>query len=385
MTGLAPRHCTLIAALSTVVLALALACAGPAAADITLEPAARLAFGALQTGLAVDADVDVINDGTTSVTIDEAVLTGNSNFSIALDGCAGLTLDPDEFCVVVVRFAPTLAGALATQLSVSSDDPGSPYTLLISGLGVAPHPPIVVRPIRPVFSPIVLGVDRAALDFGSVVARKARPVATVNVTRSGGGGVGRVSTHLEGPDARSFAPRYGSCQVVSTAPTCSVSVVFAPKREGPHEATLVIAGTNSNTLTVALHGTGVAAPVGKVPASRVKRLLRGALTVPVSRWHSMRRITILKAKGFRLNGPAIPSSGTLKLGVRTVGKRQRLVASGRLLYPWFTTPRTVVAGLTKAGRVALREQGKRRLQAVLTFVAADGTRLAASRSFTLAD
>jgi hypothetical protein len=368
---------------------LALVGAGPAAAEVTLEPAAGVAFGAVQIGLAADTEVDVVNEGTTSVTIDEAVLTGNSNFSIALDDCAGLTLDPDEFCVVVIRFAPNVAGVMGTQLSVPSDDPGSPDELFISGNGVAPRPsipPIVrpTRPSRPVLPRIVLGVDRAALDFGSVVARKGRPVATVNVASSGGS-VGRISAHLKGPDATSFAPRYGSCQVVSTASHCSVSVLFAPKHEGPHEATLIITGTNSNTVTVALHGVGVAAPVEKLPDRQVKRLLKGALTVPVGRWHDKSRRTILSAKGLRLNGPTIPGKGTLKLQVRTAGKGQRLVASGRLTYPWRTKPRTIAAGLTKAGKALLSEQSNRRLEAVLIFVAADGTRLAASRSFTLAD
>lgn len=374
MTGLAPLRWTLIAGLSAVVLAFA--CPGPAAAEVTFQPAGGVVFGTVQPSTAVDSDVNVVNAGTTSVTIGEATLTGNSSFSIALDDCAGLTLEPDEFCVVVVRFKPAVGGEQTAQLSVPSDDPGSPHVLSVSGTGVGPTRPLVL-------TPGVLGVVPGALDFGLVVAKKARPLASLNLTTSGA--VGRVSTRFEGPDAGAFgsaaAPLF--CHPRAMNPTCPVAVVFAPQREGPHEATLVITGRNSNTVTVALHGTGVPPPVAKMPDRQVKRLLKGALTVPIGKWRDKGRRSILKAKGFRLNGPAISGSGTLKLQMRTVGKRQRFVASGRLAYPSQTKQRTVDAGLTRAGKALLGEQGKRRLQAVLTFIPADGTRLAASRSFTL--
>jgi alpha-tubulin suppressor-like RCC1 family protein len=72
----------------------------------------------------------VRNAGTALLTISGIVISGDfvqSNF------CA--TLAPGGFCVITVRFQPSAPGLRSGQLTVTSDAPGSPHTIPLSGTG----------------------------------------------------------------------------------------------------------------------------------------------------------------------------------------------------------------------------------------------------------
>src|ERR1700741_1814794 len=219
---------------SLLLAAVLLCLAAPAAAadpDIVLEPAGTFAFGSVTLGEAAGLEVAVVNEGTTAGTIAASSITGSPSFGIAIDDCAGLTLEPNEFCVVPVGFAPKLPGPLSAQLRVPHDGPGSPAPLSLGGVGVkAPEPP----PPGPPFT-----WTPGALDFGTVVVGAAAPRAARTVELAKATPSTPVSVLVEGADALSFRVLglLSPCDTRATA--CKLTVVFAPNRAGRHQATLV--------------------------------------------------------------------------------------------------------------------------------------------------
>lgn len=247
MTGLASLRQTLAVALSAAVLALALAGEAAAVPDITLEPVAGLAFGNVLVGNAAPGAVGVFNDGTSAGTIGAISLSGDPSFSITLDDCAGLTLQTDEFCVVDLAFAPTVAGAAAAQLSVASDAPGSPDLLALSGTGIALAP--------------VLSADPLALDFGAVARGTSRdlPVRITN-TGTAAAAIGKPTLGRSPAALRSeFAIAADGCGNTSVPPagSCTITVRFRSllgSGPQPSQGTLVVRA-NANSVTIPLSGS----------------------------------------------------------------------------------------------------------------------------------
>jgi hypothetical protein len=71
-----------------------------------------------------------------------ATLTGAnaSEFGITQDNCTGQTLADDGTCTVLVRFAPTSAGAKAASLNITGT-PGGTQSSALTGTATAPPPP----------------------------------------------------------------------------------------------------------------------------------------------------------------------------------------------------------------------------------------------------
>jgi uncharacterized delta-60 repeat protein len=65
-----------------------------------------------------------------------------SLFQIFEDRCSGKVLEPREACFFGVLFEPEAVGSFAAEISIPSNDPGSPVTAVqLKGNGAAPPPP----------------------------------------------------------------------------------------------------------------------------------------------------------------------------------------------------------------------------------------------------
>ncbi len=62
----------------------------------------------------------------------------NNEFSIVDQNCSSRTLSPYRTCTVDIRFQPTSLGTRSAELRLSSNDPGSPLVVQLSGQGVSP-------------------------------------------------------------------------------------------------------------------------------------------------------------------------------------------------------------------------------------------------------
>lgn len=371
MIRLAPR-------LLFAICALALALAAPAAAepDIALVPSGAFSFASVETGTYVAEEVAVVNEGTSPGTIGPSTMTGDPSIAISLDDCEGLTLQPDEFCIVDVRFAPTTAGLFTAQLSVPSDAPGSPDTVAFSGIGVTPRPPSTSFTVSP-----------TAIDFGNVDVWNgtfARPIPTPRQVAVSRAVAAPVAARVDGPDVAAFRPS-NRC-TLPRVPDCTVSVSFSPQRPGPHVATLVLT-SGVHTVSVALSGVGVGIPAPPPkpprppapPRGEVVEMLTKALPKPIARWRELGRKRVRGAATFGLVLPLTTFDGSFRLAVRASGKRKRLVAAGDAT----SEASRLWAQLTRYGKAALKQEGKLRLRAILTFDPEIGKPVTVVRAFTL--
>ncbi len=106
-------------------------------------------FGSVETGKSGGPQtVTVTNGGSGILTFPAAGgvgLTGDG-FGITADTCSGASVNAGGTCTVQVRFSPTAAGVAGGQLAFTSNAPGSPHIVALSGTGSAtPQPPPVKK------------------------------------------------------------------------------------------------------------------------------------------------------------------------------------------------------------------------------------------------
>ena len=98
---------------------------------------ATLSFGNVTTGTSsASQDMVVTNTGDSNVTISQMTLKGSS-YSMT-GGSAPVTLSPSQNLTLSVQFSPTAAGSVNGSISIVSNASGSPATVSLSGMGVAP-------------------------------------------------------------------------------------------------------------------------------------------------------------------------------------------------------------------------------------------------------
>jgi len=93
-----------------------------------------LNFGEVLVGLNHDLDLLVRNVGTDVLSV-TSIVPGLADYS-ALSG--SFTIAPRDFRVLKIRFAPLSGGVRNTTLTFNSNDPHSPHTFPVSGIGIIP-------------------------------------------------------------------------------------------------------------------------------------------------------------------------------------------------------------------------------------------------------
>ena len=111
---------------------LALSGSGLAPAQLTVQPVS-LAFGDVVLGSSSQRGLTVSNSGEASLTLGDLEI-GGTDFSLAADGCSGMTLSGGASCTAQIGFAPTLAGTRSGSLAVVRAD-GEDAAVPLSGTG----------------------------------------------------------------------------------------------------------------------------------------------------------------------------------------------------------------------------------------------------------
>ncbi len=108
----------------------------PAGASLTVTPTS-VAFGTVTNGQTATRTVVITNNGTAAANISAITLTGSP--AITATGTAAGTLAPGASRTVTLTFSPTAAnsGPVTASLSITSNAPGSPITVAITGTGDA--------------------------------------------------------------------------------------------------------------------------------------------------------------------------------------------------------------------------------------------------------
>jgi len=184
-------------------------------------------------------DLDLTNSGNAAVNISSVVATGTG---VSVSGITTpATLNPSATATLSVTFAPTATGSVAGSIKVTSDAPGSPLTITVSGVGIQP----------------AISISPASFTFGSVVAgQNSSKSFTVTNTGSASLTISQLSISAMGYSVNGLSVP----STVAAGSSVTFNAVFAPTAAGSLAGTVTIASNAPNSpATVALSGTGVAA------------------------------------------------------------------------------------------------------------------------------
>jgi len=244
--------------------------AAPAVADITVTdsvlPATDLSvpFGGVTQGSWAEQTVTVKNDGTGNLILGSVGVANPlaAPFSIATNGCSGLTLIPGASCAIKIKFSPTAVASFTDTFDIPSNDADeNPVTVSVSGSGTAlPLPEITITDSVP-------PIGDLQVPFGDVTTGTMSE-QTVTVKNDGNANltIGAIGT----PNALAapFSIQLDNCSGKSLAPlaSCTFKVRFAPTASGAASDTFTVPSNDAdeNPATLTVSGNGISAPLADI-------------------------------------------------------------------------------------------------------------------------
>jgi hypothetical protein len=125
---------------------------------IAIDPA-EVDFGAVEAGATEEADVDIVNTGSDTLTVTSVSVTGGGFSGWLVEGATPFTLEPGEREPVRVAFSPTASGEFDGTLWVASDAPSGLASAPLRGVSGLP---IAVCSVEP--GTVAANAEEATLD-----------------------------------------------------------------------------------------------------------------------------------------------------------------------------------------------------------------------------
>jgi hypothetical protein len=197
-----------------------------------------LDFGDTLVGTASEGrGVIVSNIGTDLLVLSEASVSGPFRFEQSLP----VSVAPGESLALSVSFVPTAPGVASGSLRLTSDAPGSPSTVELSGRGVVQR----------------ATVTHTSLDLGSVNVGRTSTAQTVTLSNASDTGLVLTGVSLSGAAAGDFATDASPLELPPGA-SYSFQVTFSPSAVGARAARLTLQLDDPVTpgIEVALSGVG---------------------------------------------------------------------------------------------------------------------------------
>jgi Abnormal spindle-like microcephaly-assoc'd, ASPM-SPD-2-Hydin len=209
--------------------------------SLTVSPG-NISFGNVVTNLTNSQTVQITNPSTTGVKVSAANITGTGFSTSGLN--LPLTLNAGQSSTFNVQFNPKTAAASSGTLTLVSDATTSPAPIGLSGTGIA--------------AGLTLSVNPSSVSFGNVSVN-ATASKNVTVTNTGNSSVAISSVTLTGAQ---FALTGGSAVTLTPSQSIALTVQFGPTAAGAESGTLtIVSNATGSPATVAVSGSGVAAPV----------------------------------------------------------------------------------------------------------------------------
>jgi len=195
-------------------------------------------FGNVSVGGSSSVTVTLTNSGSSNATISAASASG-TGFSIS-GLSANQVINAGQSATFSATFAPTGAGATTGSISITSDAPGSPTTIALSGTGTQAQ--ISATPSSVSFGNVTTGTNNSQ----TITLRNAGN-ATLTFSQVTVSGTGFSITGLS------------TSTTISAGGNMTFNAIFAPTSSGAVTGTIQLA-TNGvpAQLTINLSGTGVA-------------------------------------------------------------------------------------------------------------------------------
>jgi len=221
---------------------------GEAAYPIDLKPA-TLDFGNQLVGSpSPSLGMTVRNMGTRAVAIQSIAKPAD----FALTSTCPASLGAGASCSIGVVFTPTAMGSRGGLFVITNDGGGTPDSLVLSGVGVAP---------------IVQLVATGGVDFGPIDVGKSSPAKSITLTNVGTAPL--VVTNIATTAGDFWRPQPNACLgTLAINTSCVIYVVFTPGLPGTRNGSLTLTDNALDTpQQLALTGFGVGSAVTFNPTS----------------------------------------------------------------------------------------------------------------------
>ncbi len=220
----------------------------------TLIPA-NLALGTSAVGAPAGAQTIALSStGNQGLTVNGIGVTGiNASDFSETDNCGAPTvLAPGNSCFMSIVFTPAAAGARQAQIAIIDNSPGSPQTVMLTGIGAGSPPPAPAITLVP-----------GTINFPSTAQNSSSSPQSVTVTNSGNAALNISAVLLGGANAGDFSAPSSNCvgAPIAAGGNCTVTETFRPTSAGARQATVSLTDNSPGSPhSIALMGTG-AAPV----------------------------------------------------------------------------------------------------------------------------
>ncbi len=285
-------------------------------AQMTISPS-TVAFNNVNVGGNLTQNVTLTNTGNAALKITAASITG-AGYTMNLT--APKTINPGANSIFTVTFTPTSAGSVPGSISISSNAPGSPATIALTGTGVQAQ--IAASPTSVAFSSVVIGNGNSQPITLRNNGNSTLKFSNITVT-----GTGMTITGLS------------TATTIAAGGNLSFNAVFTPASTATINGTIKLTtnGTPS-PLTINLSGTGVAA--SRILAASPISLSFGTVNVngssPLSTTLTNNGNSNITVSGVTVTGAGFSASG---------------VSNGTMLTPGQSAILTVTFAPTTAGVV----------------------------------
>jgi Abnormal spindle-like microcephaly-assoc'd, ASPM-SPD-2-Hydin/Cep192 domain 4/HYDIN/CFA65/VesB-like, Ig-like domain len=203
-------------------------------------------FGNLLVGANASIGVTLSNPGTAAVSITGSSITGAS---FSMSALSPQTLNPGQTASFNVTFTPTASGAASGTVSITSNAPGSPLKIALSGTGVATQALLTINP-----TPVAFGNVNVNGSANQTVTLTNPGNATLNITAASITGASYTMT---------LAPTS-----INAGANTTFTVTFAPTSAGSAPGSISITSNAPNSpATIALSGTGTQPQISANPTS----------------------------------------------------------------------------------------------------------------------
>ncbi len=211
---------------------------------------ASLAFGDVTINTSSTQTLTLRSTGTSPVVINSTSLSG-SGFAVT-GGALPATLNPGQSMTLQVAFTPTAAGAATGQLTINSNSSSGASTIALTGSGTA----------TPVSQ---LTVSTASLSFGNVTV-KTSAAQSFTLSSTGTAPVTINSAIIAGTGFSLVGSPLPT--ILNPGQSVTLQVQFSPTAAGATTGQVTInSNSSSGAATVALSGSGIAAPVPQLTVS----------------------------------------------------------------------------------------------------------------------
>jgi hypothetical protein len=213
---------------------------------LTANPAS-VNFGSLVVGSSGSVPVTLTNTGTASVAISGGSASG-TGFSIT--GLSAITLAAGQSTSFTAKYAPTVTGAASGSISITSNAPGSPLAIPLSGTATQSQPQLTINPSSVPFGSIAVGT------VGS---------QNVTLTNAGNGPLNIASASASGAG---FSLTGLGAQTVNAGASVTFAAKFSPSATGSVTGNIsIVSNAPGSPASIALSGTGVQGQLSSNPSS----------------------------------------------------------------------------------------------------------------------